>query len=40
MGYYRAARADEFAQVDATLARLIGRRPQSMHDFMAERLRD
>ena len=40
MGYYRAARAGEFAPVDATLARLIGRRPQPMHDFMAERLRD
>ena len=38
MGYYRAARAGEFAQVDPTLARLIGRRPQLMHDFMAERL--
>lgn len=38
MGYYRAAREGEFAQVDSTLARLIGRRPQSMRDFMAERL--
>ncbi|NGP18517.1 NAD(P)H-binding protein [Devosia aurantiaca] len=38
MGYYRAARAGEFAPVDPTLARLIGRRPQSMRDFMAERL--
>ncbi len=38
MGYYRAARAGEFAQVDPTLARLLGRRPQLMADFMAERL--
>ncbi|QQR38311.1 NAD(P)H-binding protein [Devosia rhizoryzae] len=39
MGYYRAARDREFAHVDPTLARLIGRRPQSMREFMAERLR-
>lgn len=38
MGYYRAARTGEFAQVDPTLSSLIGRRPQLMHDFMAERL--
>lgn len=39
MGYYHAARAGEFAQVDPTLAGLIGRQPQLMRDFMAERLR-
>lgn len=39
MGYYRAARAGEFASVDPTLARLIGRPPQSMRDLLAERLR-
>lgn len=38
MGYYRAARAGEFADVDPTLATLIGRRPQTMHDVMAERI--
>lgn len=38
MGYYRAARAGEFAQVDPALSRLIGRRPQLMGDFMATRL--
>ena len=38
MGYYRAARAGEFAQVDPTLARLLGRPPQLMADFMAARL--
>lgn len=38
MGYYRAARVGEFAQIDPTLSRLIGRRPQPMHEFMAERL--
>lgn len=38
MGYHRAARAGEFAQVDPTLARLLGRRPQLMADVMAERL--
>ena len=38
MGFYRAARAGEFAQVDPTLDRLLGRRPQLMGDFLAERL--
>lgn len=38
MGYYRAARAGEFSQVDPTLSRLIARRPQLMQDFMATRL--
>lgn len=39
MGYYQAARAGEFAQIDPTLASLIGRQPQAMRDFMAENLR-
>jgi len=39
MGYYRAARSGEFAEVNPTLGQLIGRRPQSMRDFLAERLR-
>lgn len=38
MGYYHAARAGEFSQVDPTLSRLIGRRPQLMQDFMATQL--
>ena len=38
MGYYNAARAGEFSQVDPTLSRLIARRPQLMQDFMATRL--
>ena len=39
MGYYRAARSGEFAQVDSTLARLIGRPAVSMQDFMSKNLR-
>lgn len=39
MGYYQAARLGEFASVDPTLSRLIGRQPQSMRDFMVEQLR-
>lgn len=38
MSYFRAARAGEFAPVDATLAQLLGRRPRSMHDYLAEAL--
>jgi len=38
VGYCRAARHGEFAQVDPTLARLLGRSPQSMRAFMAKRL--
>lgn len=38
MGYYRAARAGEFAAVDQTLFALIGRKPQSMRDYMADHL--
>jgi len=39
LGYYRAARAGEFAAVDPTLEQLIGRKPTSMRDVMAEKLR-
>lgn len=35
MGYYLAARAQEFAQTAPLLERLIGRKPQSMRDFLA-----
>jgi NAD(P)H dehydrogenase (quinone) len=38
MGYFLAARAGEFSRVDPTLANLIGRGPQKMRAFMAERL--
>lgn len=34
-GYYRAARAGEFATVDPTLGRLLGRAPQSMREVFA-----
>ena len=39
MGYYRAARAGEFAATDPTLARLIDREPQTMRHVLKERLR-
>ncbi|WP_417681517.1 NAD(P)H-binding protein [Roseibium sp.] len=35
LGLYRAARAGEFANVDPTLERLLGRKPISMRDVMA-----
>ncbi|MEM5582315.1 NAD(P)H-binding protein [Roseibium sp. AS2] len=35
LGYYRAARAGEFAGVDPTLARVLGRAPERMSDFLA-----
>lgn len=38
MGYYRAARAGEFARVDATLANILGREPETMLEFMTKRL--
>lgn len=34
-GYYRAARAGEFATVDPTLGRLLGRAPHSMREVFA-----
>ena len=36
--YYRASRAGEFAAVDPTLARLLGRPPTSMQHVLAEKL--
>jgi NAD(P)H dehydrogenase (quinone) len=38
LGYYRAAREGEFARVDPTLARLIGRAPESIRIFMKRKL--
>lgn len=38
MGYYAAARAGEFAPLNGTLARLIGRAPQTMRSFLRENL--
>ena len=37
LGLYRASRAGEFATVDPTLERLLGRRPLGMRDLMAEK---
>ncbi len=33
-GYYRAARADEFATINPMLARILGRAPQTMGNFI------
>jgi uncharacterized protein YbjT (DUF2867 family) len=38
LGYYRAAQAGEFATVDATLAEILGRRPEKMRNFMQANL--
>ena len=38
MGYYLAARAGEFATVDPLLERLLGRKPQTMRDFLVSNL--
>jgi len=38
LGYYRAAQAGEFATVDHTLARLLGRPPETMKNFMRANL--
>ncbi len=38
MGLFRASRAQEFAAVDPTLERLLGRLPMSMRDLIAARL--
>lgn len=38
MGMFRASRAQEFAAVDPTLERLLGRPPTSMRDYMAARI--
>lgn len=39
LGFYRASRAGEFATVDPTLERLIGRRPATVRDVLAAQLR-
>jgi uncharacterized protein YbjT (DUF2867 family) len=39
MGYFHAARAGEFATVDPTLKRLIGREPMEMREVMREGLK-
>ncbi|AJY46237.1 NAD(P)H-binding protein [Martelella endophytica] len=39
MGYYRAARAGEFAAVDGTLAEILGRPPVTMDTFLRANLR-
>ena len=39
LGLYAAARAGEFATVDPTLERLLGRAPTTMRDVIAERIR-
>jgi len=38
LGFYRASRQGEFAAVDPTLARLLGRSPISMRDVIAEKV--
>ena len=38
LGSYRAMRRGEFARTDPTLAQLLGRRPQTMREFLAARL--
>ena len=38
LGFYRASRQGEFAAVDPTLARLLGRSPISMRDVLAEKV--
>lgn len=38
MGYFLAARAGEFADVDSTLATVLGREPQTMRSFLSARL--
>ncbi|MBW9052969.1 NAD(P)H-binding protein [Rhizobium mesosinicum] len=38
LGYYRAARAGEFAATDPTLARILGRAPETMRTFLKTNL--
>ncbi len=38
LGYYRAARSREFETVDPTLAKLLGRPPETMETFLKARL--
>lgn len=40
LGYYRAAQAGEFANVDPTLASILGRQPTTMADFIASQMAD
>ena len=40
MGYYHAAREGEFAATDPLLERLLGRKPQTMRDVLAQHVRD
>ena len=35
LGFYRAARAGELSNVDSTLERLLGRKPQTIRDVIA-----
>ena len=39
LGYYRAARAGEFAAIDPTLSRILGRAPETMSRFLQVNLR-
>ena len=36
LGFYRAARAGEFSNVDSTLERLLGRKPQTIKDVIVK----
>jgi NAD(P)H dehydrogenase (quinone) len=36
LGMFRAARAGEFAAVDPTLERLLGKRPIALHEVLRE----
>jgi hypothetical protein len=38
LGYYRAAHAGEFDVLDGTLAKILGRAPQTMATFLKENL--
>jgi hypothetical protein len=38
LGYFRAARAGEFATVDPTLAEILGRKPETVQSFMQANL--
>jgi len=38
LGYFRAAKAGEFAEVDPALSAVLGRKPTGMRDFLAQHL--
>lgn len=38
LGYFRAAEAGEFAEVDPALSAMLGRKPTGMRDFLAQHL--